>query len=274
MEDAVSPQIPLSVDLDGTLVKSDTLVDLLLILARQNSGALLSIPSWLFKGKAALKHNLSEVVTMDVSTLPYNRPLLDYLVQQKAAGRPIFLATAADRKLAERVALHLGIFQDVLASDGLVNLKGEEKLRAFQRHFGPNFSYVGNSKPDLPILLKCVEPMVANPSPALTAGLRSADIVPANLFRDSVPQLSAWLQVLQPRQWARNALVFVPLLLGRIWKWPDPLAPIGSVLLAFFSFGLIASAIHILVDLLEVEACRHDDSKRFRPFAAGNLSAM
>ena len=269
-----SPSVPLCVDLDGTLVKSDTLVDSVLVLARQNPRALLSIPGWLVKGKAAFKHHVTEAVTIDVSSLPCNRPLLEYLMQQNAAGRRLFLATAADRMLAERVAQYYGIFQDVLASDGSYNLASGNKLQALRQRFGGAFSYIGNSKPDLPILTKCVDPMVANPSRALISGLRLAGILPTKVFHDSVSPLKAWLKAIQPHQWAKNTLVFLPLLLRRVWNWPDPLSPIVGVLFAFFSFGLCTSATCMVIDLLELEADRRHHLKRGSPFAAGNLSAM
>ncbi len=234
-----SPKVPLCVDLDGTLVKSDTLVDSVLVLARQNPRALLSIPRWLVKGKAAFKHHVTDAVTIEVSSLPYNRPLLEYLVQQNAAGRPLFLATAADRRLAERVAQHYRIFQGVLASDGSHNLVSENKLRAFRQRFGGAFSYIGNSKPDLPILTTCVDPMVANPSPALRSGLRLAGVVPTKVFRDRVSPVKAWLAAIQPHQWAKNTLVFLPLLLGHVWNSTVPLRPIVGALFAFFSLVFV-----------------------------------
>jgi phosphoserine phosphatase len=159
----------LCVDLDGTLVKSDTLVDSTLALARQNPAALLQLPRWLAEGKAALKRHITSNVELDVAHLPYNRELLQYLEQQKAAGRSIYLATAADSVLAHRIAAHLNLFTGVLASDGAINLAGSNKLAAFRQRFGDDFSYIGNARPDLTLLQHCKEPMVANP----TAGLRS-----------------------------------------------------------------------------------------------------
>ena len=142
----------LCVDLDGTLVKSDTLVDSTLALARYHPSDLLNLPGWLLQGKAALKHHITSAVSLDVAHLPYNRELLQFLEQQHATGRPIYLATAADGALAERVSKHLGLFDGVLASDGSLNLAGSNKLAAFRQAFGDNFSYIGNALPDLPLL--------------------------------------------------------------------------------------------------------------------------
>ena len=149
----------LCVDLDGTLVKSDTLHDSALAVARHHPAALLKLPAWLLQGKAALKRHLAATVKLDVAHLPYNRELLQYLEQQRAIGRPIYLATAADADTANRVADHLRLFTGVLASDGQLNLAGKNKLAAFRSHFGDNFSYIGNAMPDLSLLESCKEPM-------------------------------------------------------------------------------------------------------------------
>jgi 4-hydroxybenzoate polyprenyltransferase len=266
--------VPLCVDLDGTLVKTDTLVDSVLALARQNPRAISRIPGWLAQGKAAFKRHVTGAVTLDVAALPYNKPLLDYLVQQHAHGRRIFLATAADRALADRIAQHHPIFEDVLASDGSHNLAGGNKLAALRQHFGDQFSYIGNASPDVSILSVCVEPMVANPTGSLMSGLRAAKVVPAHIFRDSQPALKAWLKAIRLHQWAKNVLIFLPFLLAHAWAGPKAVGTIIGVVTAFLAFGLCASATYIVNDLLDIEADRRHHSKRRRPFAAGNLSAF
>ena len=260
----------LCVDLDGTLVKSDTLHDSALAVARHHPSALLKIPAWLMEGKAALKQHLANTVKLDVAHLPYNRELLQYLEQQRSTGRPIYLATAADADTANRIAAHLGIFTGVLASDGKLNLAGKNKLAAFQSRFGDNFSYVGNAIPDLPLLLHCHEPMVANPTPTLRAGLSKAGLKPIRIFEERVPPFKAWLKAIRVHQWAKNVLLFVPLLLAHAWA-PGLIA--GSIL-GFFSFCLGASATYIVNDLLDLEVDRQHPRKRRRPFASGDLSAL
>jgi 4-hydroxybenzoate polyprenyltransferase/phosphoserine phosphatase len=260
----------LCVDLDGTLVKSDTLHDSALAVARHHPSALVNIPGWLTQGKAALKRHLANTIQLDVAHLPYNRELLQYLEQQRAAGRPIYLATAADADTANRIAAHLGLFTGVLASDGQLNLAGQNKLAAFQSRFGDNFSYIGNALPDLPLLEHCQEPMVANPTPALRAALRKARITPVRTFDERVSPFKAWLKAIRLHQWAKNTLIFVPLILAHAWA-PGLLA---GATLAFYSFGLCASATYIINDLLDLDADRQHPRKRFRPFASGDLSAL
>ena len=266
--------LPLCVDLDGTLVKSDTLVDSVLALARQNPRALLSIPGWLAQGKAAFKRHVTSAVTLDVTALPWNQPLLRYLHAEHAAGREMYLATAADATLATRVAAHLGLFAGTLASDGAHNLAAGNKLAAFQQKFGPDFSYIGNAIPDLPILTVCRAPMVANPSSALMAGLRSAKVTPAHIFRDQATPLKAWLKAIRLHQWAKNTLIFLPLLLAHGYRGPGAVGSLLGAALGFLAFGLCASGTYIVNDLLDIEADRRHASKRRRPFAAGNLSAI
>jgi 4-hydroxybenzoate polyprenyltransferase len=262
--------MPLCVDLDGTLVKSDTLVDSALALARHHPADFLKLPGWLLQGKAALKRRITSTVTLDVAHLPYNRELLQYLQQQHATGRPIYLATAADSVLAQRIADHLGLFTGVLASDGDLNLAGRNKLAAFRQRFGDDFSYIGNAGPDLPILQICREPMVANPTVSLRASLRAAKITPVRVFKEQVSPLRAWVKALRLHQWAKNVLIFLPLLLAHAHA-PGLLA---AAAIAFLSFGLCASATYIVNDLLDLDADRQHPRKRRRPFASGDLSAI
>jgi 4-hydroxybenzoate polyprenyltransferase/phosphoserine phosphatase len=263
---------PLCVDLDGTLVKSDTLVDSALALARHHPAALLKLPGWLLQGKAALKRHLTAAVTLDVAHLPYNRELLQYLEQQHATGRPIYLATAADSVLAQRIADHLGLFTGVIASDGTLNLAGTNKLAAFRHQFGDSdaFSYIGNALPDLPLLQNCRQPMVANPTAGLRAALRSAKITPVRVFSEQISPLKAWPKAIRLHQWAKNVLIFLPLLLAH--SHDRGLAAAAAV--AFISFGLCASATYIVNDLLDLDADRQHPRKRRRPFASGDLSAI
>lgn len=268
--DALRPGVPLCVDLDGTLVKSDTLVDSVLALARQHPQSLVKIPGWIAEGKAAFKKNVTSAVTLDVEHLPYNQPLLEWLRVERGSGRSIYLATAADHRLADRVADYLGIFEGVLASDGETNLAGGNKLAAFRSRFGESFCYIGNANPDVELLRVCESPMVANPHGSLTSGLKKAGVTPARRFDDQAPSSKAWLKAVRLHQWAKNTLIFVPLLLAHDWNLPAFVA----AAVAFLSFGLCASATYIINDLLDIEADRRHPRKRRRPFAAGDLSAF
>ena len=259
---------PLCVDLDGTLVKSDTLVDSLMVLARRNPKALLRVPFWVLKGKAHLKSEVAGQVTLDVAHLPYNQPLLNYLGEEHAAGRTLILATGADAALAWRVAAHLRVFDDVLASDGRVNLTGKNKLQQLQDRFGSGFDYIGNAMPDLPLLDGADQAMLANPDLRLRAALRRRKIPVTKSFVGRSPLPFALAKALRVHQWAKNLLVFLPLMLAHSFHAASLLAATA----AFVCFSLTASATYILNDLLDLETDRVHLRKRKRAFAAGDLS--
>lgn len=263
-----APARPLCVDLDGTLVKSDTLVDALLVMVRTHSHALVQVPGWVLKGKASLKREVTERVQLDVAHLPYNKPLMTYLEQQRGLGRELYLATGADRALADRVAAHLGLFEDVLASDGKINLTGSNKLASFQQRFGATgFDYIGNAEVDVPLLIESGSPMVANPDGALKRAIRARRFVPAQQFVDKASLAQALRRALRIHQWAKNVLIFVPMVLAHALQVNTFL----QALTAFFCFSLCASATYIVNDLLDIEADRRHPRKRRRPFAAGDL---
>jgi 4-hydroxybenzoate polyprenyltransferase len=108
----------------------------------------------------------------------------------------------------------------------------------------------------------------------LMSGLRAAKVTPAHIFRDQAPPLKVFLKAIRLHQWAKNTLIFLPLLLAHAWKRPHPLGAILGAIIAFFSFGLCASATYIVNDLLDLEADRQHHSKSRRAFASGNLSAI
>jgi 4-hydroxybenzoate polyprenyltransferase len=256
--------------LDGTLVKSDTLVDSLLVMVRTHPLDLIKVPGWIATGKATLKAQVTERVTLNVSHLPYNKPLMAYLEQQHGTGRKLYLATGADTSLAVRVAEHTGLFAGVLASDGKTNLTGSNKLESFQKHFPTTgFDYIGNARPDVPLLAAAGKAMVANPDGALTSAIRAGKFQVAQRFDDRAPLLRTLRKALRLHQWAKNALIFLPLVLAHTLAGPRVL----SAVVAFFCFSLCASATYILNDLLDIEADRRHPRKRYRPFASGDMSA-
>lgn len=262
---------PLCVDLDGTLVKSDTLVDSLLVLVRKQPARLLAFPLQVLRGKAAFKAYVTGHVTLDVAHLPYNRKLLQYLQQERQRGRTLYLATGADVRIGQRVADHLGLFTGVLGSDGRNNLTGNRKLEGLRQHLQDQaFDYIGNDAPDVPLLAQATEKMVANPSLRLRRKLRSRNLQPDRIFEERTPLFTSIVKALRPHQWAKNLLIFLPLLLAHVLTVDRLLA----ALLAFLCFCLTASATYIVNDLLDIEADRQHARKRLRPFAAGDLPAF
>jgi 4-hydroxybenzoate polyprenyltransferase/phosphoserine phosphatase len=267
----VASRRPLCVDLDGTLVKSDTLIDSLLLLVRTHPLRALRAPLWLMGGKAAFKGRVSSQVQLDAAHLPYNRKLLEYLEEQRGEGRKLYLTTGADARLAQRIADHLGIFEEVLASDGTTNLTGNKKLDSLKKRFpDQGFDYIGNAPPDVPLLEQAGEAMVANPSLSLRAMLKSRKVRVTRQFDDQAAPVKVFLKTIRLHQWAKNILIFVPLLLAHALKLPS----IFDALVAFLCFSLCASATYIVNDLLDIEADRRHPKKSRRPFAAGDLPVV
>ncbi len=261
---------PLCVDLDGTLVKSDTLVDSLLVLARTHPAWLFALPGSLLHGKAAFKAFVTSHVSLDVAHLPYNRTLLQFLHEECARGRSLYLVTGADVRLAQRVAEHLGIFTGVLGSDGEVNLTGTRKLDRVRSEFGGEYGYIGNDTPDLPMLAHAAEIMVANPSLRLRFRMRLCRMRPLRTFDEGASSIWTAIRAMRVHQWAKNLLIFLPLLLAHT----AVVRRLPSALLAFFCFSLTASSAYIINDLFDIEVDRRHPKKLQRPFAAGDLPAV
>lgn len=257
-------------DLDGTLIRSDLLWECLCIFARSHPVRFFAeAPFWLLGGKAAFKARLAERVVPDASHLPYRPEVLDYLTRERAGGREIVLASASDEAWVRPVADHIGLFDDILASDGTTNLSGRAKLDAIQRRVGSNdFEYIGNSSADLPIweqseICTLVAPTRGARRGAAASGRPHETIVPPDSFWRPV------LRVLRPHQWAKNALLFAPLLLAH--QLSDRSRVLDTII-AFLCFCAVASAGYVINDLVDIEADRRHPSKHRRPLASGSLS--
>lgn len=260
--------VPLAVDMDGTLLRTDLMWECLLQLLRQQPLALLAAPGWLLRGRARFKQQLGARVQLDAATLPYNTAFLDWLREQKRAGRRLVLATASDVRMAEPVARHVGLFDELLASDGQTNLRDRAKREALTRRFGERgFDYAGNSPVDLDVWAGARRAIVVNANARLAGrAARCAELGP--VFPRDGSRLRALGRLLRPHQWLKNLMVFVPLITAhQLGFWPV-LAASG----AFLALCLCASGVYVLNDLLDLEADRRHPTKRLRPFAAGDLS--
>lgn len=268
---ARSPVQPvLVVDLDGTLIRTDMLHESALKLLREHPLQTLRIPFWLRSGKAVLKARLAERTHLDPGTLPYDGALLDWLRMQRAAGRKLVLCTASDQQIARQIASHLGIFDEVIASDGHDNIAGERKAAMLVERYGEKgFDYAGNSSTDLAVWKRARQAIVVNGSPGL-ADRAAAQGNVADVFPAPRQGFSAWRRVLRIHQWLKNTLLFVPLLaahdVANFDAW-------GVLFLAFIAFSLCASSVYIANDLLDLDSDRRHPRKRTRPFAAGLVPA-
>lgn len=261
---------PLCVDLDGTLVSSDTLSEEVLLLLKQRPWLALVAPFWLLGGRARFKRLMAEHVHLDPESLPYRRQLVDALRESRAKGRRLVLATAADRQVADAVARHLELFDEVHASDGELNLKSTNKRDALVAAYGERgFDYIGDSSADESILRSAARGYLIGASPHAVRIANRIETVTLVSRRPNV--LRALVKELRPHQWAKNALLIMPVLLA---PSIPTLATFGHGLLAAFAFSLCASAGYVINDLLDIEADRAHPSKLKRPFASGALQVI
>lgn len=268
-ETLVNTSLPLCIDLDGTLIQTDSLWESCLRLVSQQPLMLLLLPFWLFLGKAGFKHKVSQYVELAPSSLPFNTALLKYLTQQRLHNRHIVLVTAANKKIAEAIAHHLNIFDEIFASEDSRNLSGKNKAQLLCDKFGEKgFVYAGNANIDLKVWQHAAAAIVVNGSDALATKAKQIteieDVFPA----EQKPSLKVILKAMRLHQWAKNLLIFTALVLSHNLFNTTALQ---LSIFAFFSFGFAASAIYLINDLMDLEADRQHKSKKHRPLAAGTL---
>ena len=267
MENAEKTGIPLCVDLDGTLIRTDLLIESALAVLAQHPLAIFSMLVWLVHGKAHLKREIARRVVLDPSSLPYNHELIDWLNEQRA-HRSVVLCTASDVTLARPVAEHAGVFDDVIASDGETNLSGSNKAKALIARFGDKaFDYIGNAPVDLAVWKHSHAAVVVERGQSLSKAAARFTTVEKR-FEIRGGGVKAWAKALRIHQWIKNVLVFLPLLAShRVFEVDS----VTEAVLAFFCFGLCASSVYLTNDLLDLPSDRQHHRKRHRPFAAGTL---
>ena len=257
------------VDLDGTLVAGDVFWESLLLLVRRTPFVVLQLPLWLMRGRAYAKHQVAVRAPLDARALPYRPEVLAFLQESRSSGRAIVLATGADESHAFAIASHLGVFTDVIASNGVRNLSGRQKATCLAERFGAGqFDYVGNDWVDVPTWLAAGRATIVAAPGRLRGHLTSR----LDSVRELVPArglLGPAIQALRPYQWVKNLLVFLPLIAShRILE----LDLVMKALWTFIAFCSCASAIYVVNDLLDIQADREHPRKRLRPFASGELS--
>ena len=260
--------IPLCVDLDGTLIKTDILVEGYLRCVKLSIlNALLALV-WLLRGKANLKAQIAQRVSLDVTLLPVNSEFVTWLREQHEGGRRLVLCTAANGMEARKIADHFGFFESTLSSDASHNLSGKAKAALLEQTFGAaGFDYAGNEVKDIHVWDKARNAIVVAPSSALEGRLKSLPRV-EKIFRNEQRQGAQWIRALRMHQWAKNALIFVPALASHRIFEPQILT---AAALGFLWFGLCASGTYLINDLLDLDVDRMHARKRSRPLASGAL---
>ena len=257
--------IPLVVDLDGTLIKVDSLQEAFVQLSAKQPLAALRALFMLKDGRASFKAAVADRVLLEPAALPFDEKVLTAMKEARAKGRKIYLATAANDLFASAIANSLGNIDGIFASDGKINLKGKAKAERLVEAFGEHgFDYIGNSKADLPVWKAARNVLVTGAPSALVDHLTREQLAP-EVLRTRDKAATAYLKALRPHQWLKNALLFLPAIAGHAFT-EQALIP---VLIAFASFSFGASSIYLINDMVDLPHDRAHPEKRHRPFAAG-----
>lgn len=258
--------LPLAVDLDGILIRSNTLHEGILACVKERPRVMLQI--WAARrGKASMKRAIAAQALFDPQLQPYNEELLQFLRSQKGAGRRIGLFAAADHSVATSVAAHLGIFDVVMGSDGQTHLCGDAKAAAIREAFGPRFTYAGDTAIDRVPFSRAERVILVGGVERLRGGLLNDRPIEAE-FPTARAGFGVWFRALRIPHWIKNTVVFVAPVLGI-----QALTPHGGInaLVLFLLMGTLASATYLINDLFDLSVDRQHPVKRLRPFAAGEL---
>ncbi|WP_108815521.1 UbiA family prenyltransferase [Loktanella sp. Alg231-35] len=265
----ISQDVPLFVDLDGTLLKTDLAEEMLARGFRSATALFAAFKAFLATGLGGLKRSLVENVGFTAELLPYNQSVRDYIAQAKSDGRHVVLMTAADEIAAQEIADFSGGFDEVIGSAPDRNLKGQRKLQAIKEIVGNGpFEYLGDSQADIPIWEAATYRGFAK-VPAAAKALAAQDSHVTLTPEPSKSKLRSLIKAMRPHQWAKNALVLAPLLFAH--DYDDPVNLLRSAM-AFAVFSICASSVYLFNDVLDIEADRAHPTKSRRPFAAGELS--
>jgi 4-hydroxybenzoate polyprenyltransferase/phosphoserine phosphatase len=258
---------PLVIDLDGTLVKSDLLFESYFNTVLSGVSHHLSVAGELRRGKAPLKALLAGRCKLEYATLPYDQAVLELARKARSQGRRVYLATASDERHANAIAAHLGLFDGVFASDGDSNLASLAKAKKLVEVFGDRgFDYVGNGAADVAVWAHAAKAYAVRTSPPVRSRLAALG-VPFEHLESTPASLTTWLRAIRVHQYAKNALVFVPLLTAHAFTARD----LFTGALAFIAFSACASSVYLLNDLVDLDADRLHPTKRSRPLASGEI---
>lgn len=263
--------LPLCVDLDGTLILTDMLAESVLRALRRKPLLIFALPFWLIKGKKFFKAKLAVRSEIAIKSLPYHDEFLAYLQAESQQGRQLVLVTGSHEILAQQVADHIGLFAKVIATDDQSNMVGRTKAARLVDEFGAgNFDYAGNEKKDIHIWRYARKAILVNCRASLTKRVaRLADVTVGREFSRHPFSIKTIIKAMRVHQWTKNLLIFVPMLVAHkvllVGAWQQ-------TVMAYFSFCFMASATYIVNDLCDLDADRNHITKHKRPFASGRLS--
>jgi 4-hydroxybenzoate polyprenyltransferase len=259
-------QLPLVVHLDGTLIRSDFLIENAFSCLGRNPLSAYKIGLALARGKASMKRHLVESVQVDPRALPYDERILAHINEARAKGRSVYLASTWNERRAAAVADHLGLFDGLFVSDHDTDLSGETTARKLTDKFGEQgFDYIGENSADLPVwrIARSVIP-VKDP----TQVKRALEDNGQNVKQIAI--VREWLGLLRIHQYTKNVLIFVPMLTAHRLDLTSFLTGFH----AFCAFCLCASSVYIVNDLVDVQSDRLHPTKRNRPLASGAIPPL
>ena len=198
---------PVCVDLDGTLIASDTLLESIILSLKINPLYIFLFPFWILKGRLYFKNKIGRIAIPKAETLPYRQEVLNYIKNEKAGGTKIILVTASIQKIAESVASHLGIFDAVFGSDDKNNLRSQNKRQFLINKFGEKgFVYVGNSRPDLKVWESAFEAVVVEPSKSLINKIKNINnnIITIQNLKYGTQNLKLIIKEIRVYQWIKK----------------------------------------------------------------------
>jgi 4-hydroxybenzoate polyprenyltransferase len=263
----IGDQVPLVVDVDGTLLRTDILHEQFLQFVATRPLESWRLIGWTMAGKAQLKSTLAANVDGNLDSLPLADEVLALIESAKKEGKPVYLASAADRRHVDELARRVGGIAGVFASDGKVNLSGEAKANALVEQFGEGgFDYAGNCRADYPVWRKARKAYVVSGNRRFHRQA-AREFPEAQTVSRPPGSLRAYLRALRTHQWAKNVLVFLPTIAGHRFDYPSVI----KTFLAFACFCLAASSAYVVNDLLDLPADRAHATKRYRPFASGAI---
>ncbi len=267
--DGTTDTTPLIVDVDGTLIRSDLLFEASLQLVGSQPWNSWKLVAWLTGGKASLKKTLAETADPHIATIPLRAETVAAIEDARAAGRPVWLASASDERWVEQIAERIGGVDGVMGSDGVTNLSGSKKASALVERFGPKgFDYIGDHMVDIPIWEAARRPIVIAQTGRLERVVKRRFPDAVIIARPRTPT-RAYFKSMRPYQWTKNALVFLPAIAGHS---VGDIAVLMAAVMAFFAFSFAASSAYIINDLLDLPGDRDHHRKCKRPFAAADIS--
>ena len=266
------PSIPLVVDLDGTLIKTDLLYESANQYLKRNPLGIFKMLLAFSRGKSKLKDYLAAETALHIESLPFNEEILDWLREEASKGRKIYLATASNEKYAQKIGSFLGIFMGIFASTADINLKGSAKRELLEQEFGRGgFDYLGDNRADFEVWNSARKAYVISRFQSFSESVKRLPNFGGSFSVNGRAPVQAFIKALRPHQWVKNVLIFVPLIAAHLYG--DSLALIDASW-TFFIFCLAASSVYLLNDLLDIEEDRQHEYKKSRPLASGDLNIV